>query len=53
MIDGRERLLRRKWTRQDLQEYEIEIRDLYFQIREAFLNPRPPELQNTTAIPWN
>ena len=39
IIDGRERLLKRKWTRQDLQEYEIEIRDLYFQIREAILNP--------------
>ena len=51
IIDWRERLRRRKWTRQDLEDYDVEIRDLYFHIRETLLNPKLPELQNTDGDP--
>lgn len=51
IIDWRERLQKRKWNRQDLVEYDIEIRALYFHIREALLNPTPPQLQNTDGDP--
>ena len=51
IIDWRESVQKRAWTRQNLEDYDIEIRDLYFQIREALLNPTPPRLVNTDGDP--
>jgi hypothetical protein len=52
IIDWRERVRKRRtWTRADLDDYEIEIRDLYIHIRDHLLNPRPPRLQNTDGDP--
>jgi hypothetical protein len=47
IIDWRERFRRRTWTRQALEVYDVEIRDLYLQIRGALLNPTPLRLVNT------
>jgi hypothetical protein len=48
IIDWRERVFRRQlMTRQDLADFDIEIRDLYFDIAAQILNPAPPQLQNT------
>jgi hypothetical protein len=38
---------RKKVTRRLLEEYDIEIRDFYLQMREDLLHPVPPRLQNT------
>jgi hypothetical protein len=51
IIDWRENVRKRTWTRQDLEDDGIEIRDLYFQIRDALLNPTPPRLVNTDGDP--
>jgi len=52
IIDCRERLHPRKlWTRADLFEYDIEIRELYHHIVEALANPALPELRNTDGDP--
>lgn len=51
IIDWREGLQKRKWVRRTLVEYDIEIRALYVHIREALLNPTPPQLQNTDGDP--
>jgi len=52
VIDFRESLFgARLMTRQDLEDYDIEIRDLYFLIAGEILNPTPPALQNTDGDP--
>jgi len=52
IIDFRERLHPRKmWTRNDLSEYDIEIRELYHHIVEALANPKLPQLRNTDGDP--
>ena len=52
IIDWRERLFRRRlMTRQDLAEFDIEIRDLYFDIAAELLDPTPPRLCNTDGDP--
>jgi hypothetical protein len=38
-------------TREDLFEYDIEIRGLYHQIVDALVNPKLPELRNTDGDP--
>lgn len=48
VIEFRERVRPRGlMTREDLFEYDIEIRRLYHQIVDALLHPRLPKLQNT------
>jgi hypothetical protein len=52
IIDWRERELRRRvLTRQDLADFDIEIRDLYFDIAAELLDPTPPQLCNTDGDP--
>jgi hypothetical protein len=52
IIDWRERLMRnRLMTRRDLADFDIEIRDLYFEIAAELLNPTPPHLCNTDGDP--
>lgn len=52
IIDWRERALRRRlMSRQDLDDFDIEIRELYFEIAAELLNPTPPRLSNTDGDP--
>jgi hypothetical protein len=52
IIDWRERLFRRRlMTREDLADFDDEIRDLYFNIAAELLDPTPPQLQNTDGDP--
>jgi Antitoxin Xre/MbcA/ParS C-terminal toxin-binding domain len=52
IIDWRERLMRKRlMTRRDLADFDIEIRDLYFEIAADLLNPTPPQLRNTDGDP--
>jgi SEC-C motif len=52
IIEFRDRLHpRRLMTRQDLFEYDIEIRDLYHQIVDALEHPKLPQLRNTDGDP--
>ncbi len=52
IIDWRERLMRKRlMTRRDLAGFDIEIRDLYFEIAADLLNPTPPQLRNTDGDP--
>jgi hypothetical protein len=53
VIDWREdRFRRRLMTRDDLEEHDIEIRDLYFDITDEILDPTPPALCNTDGDPF-
>lgn len=48
ILDWRDAVVRRRpRTRATLESFEIEIRDLYFLVRQAVLNPVPPTLRNT------
>jgi len=52
IIDWRERLMRKHlMTRRDLAAFELEIRELYFEIAADLLNPTPPQLCNTDGDP--
>jgi hypothetical protein len=52
IIDWRERLMRKRlMTRRDLADFDVEIRDLYFEIAVDLLNPPPPQLRNTDGDP--
>lgn len=52
IIDWRERLFRRRLlTRQDLDDVDIEIREMYFEIAAELLDPSPPRLSNTDGDP--
>jgi SEC-C motif-containing protein len=52
IIDWRARLMRKRlMTRQDLADFDIEIRDLYFDIAAELLDPTPPRLCNTDGDP--
>ena len=52
IIDWRERVFRRRLlTRQDLADFDIEIRDLYLDIAAELLDPTPPQLCNTDGDP--
>ena len=52
IIDWRERRFRKRlMRRQDLDAFDIEIRELYFQIAAEQLNPTPPRLSNTDGDP--
>lgn len=52
IIDWRERLFRKRlMTRQDLDDFEIEIGDMYFEIAAELLDPTPPQLSNTDGDP--
>jgi hypothetical protein len=52
IIDWRERLFRKRlMTRQDLVDFDIEIRDLYLDIAAELLDPTPPRLCNTDGDP--
>jgi hypothetical protein len=52
LIDWRERIFRkRRMTRQHLEDFDIEIREMYFQIAAELLNPTPPRLANTDGEP--
>lgn len=52
IIDWRERLFRRRLlSREDLEEFEIETRELYLHIAAELLNPAPPRLTNTDGDP--
>jgi hypothetical protein len=52
IIDWREQLFRKRlMTRQDLVDFDIEIRDLYFDIAAELLDPTPPRLCNTDGDP--
>jgi hypothetical protein len=52
IIDWRERLMRKRlMTRRDLADFDIEIRDLYFEIAADLLNPTSPQLCNTDGDP--
>lgn len=52
ILDWRERLFRtRLMTFQDLADFDIEIRDLYFDIAAELLNPPPPRLCNIDGDP--
>jgi hypothetical protein len=52
IIDWRERLFRKRlMTREDLADFDMEIRDLYFDIAAELLDPTPPQLQNTDGEP--
>ncbi|MEZ5293439.1 MAG: SEC-C metal-binding domain-containing protein [Vicinamibacterales bacterium] len=48
VIDWRTATFKRRVpTRDDLERYAIEIRDLYLDVRDALLNPAPPVLTNS------
>ncbi len=52
VIEFRERLRpRRLLTRDDLHEYDLEIREFYHQVVQAILHPTLPMLQNTDGDP--
>jgi hypothetical protein len=52
IIDWREGPFRnRLMTREDLEDFEVDIRDLYFEIAAELLNPTPPQLRNTDGDP--
>ena len=52
IIDWRERMFRKRlMMRQDLVDFDIEIRDLYFDLAAELLNPTPPRLCNTDGDP--
>jgi hypothetical protein len=52
IIDWREKLVRKRlMTRQDLAEFDTEIRELYFDIAAELLDPPPPRLCNTDGDP--
>ncbi len=52
IIDWREGLFRKRlMTPQDLADFDIEIRDLYFNIAAELLDPTPPRLCNTDGDP--
>ena len=52
IIDWRERAFRRRlMSRQDLEDFDIEIRELYFEIAAELLDPTPPRLSNTDGDP--
>lgn len=52
IIDWRERLFRKRLMRRDdLADFEIEIRELYFDISAELLDPTPPRLVNTDGDP--
>lgn len=42
---------RRKLTREQLLELDLEIREQYFHIEDAVYNPPPPEIRNTDGEP--
>lgn len=42
---------KRTFSRKDLEEFDIEIRDLYLQFAEDIRNPKVPELRNTDGDP--
>jgi hypothetical protein len=53
IIDIRERFRpKRLFTREDLFDYHIEIREIYHQIVDELLHPAPPVLQNTDGDPF-
>jgi hypothetical protein len=48
IVNWRHRLSRKRmFSRRDLEEFDIEIRDLYLQFAEEIRNPKAPELRNT------
>jgi len=48
IIDWRDRMFRKRlMTQQDLVDFDIEVRDLYFDIAAELLDPTPPRLTNT------
>ena len=52
IIDWREQSFRKRLrTRQTLQTFDIEIRDLYLDIAAELLDPTPPRLANTDGDP--
>jgi SEC-C motif len=52
IIDWRERVFRKRlMRRRDLDDFEVEIREMYFQIAAELLNPTPPRLSNTDGDP--
>lgn len=52
IIDTRERLRpKRLLTRNELFDYDLEIRQAYHEIVDALLHPKPPVLQNTDGDP--
>lgn len=52
IIDWRERLFRKRLlTRQNLDDFDIEIREMYFEIAAEILDPTPPRLSNTDGDP--
>jgi hypothetical protein len=52
IIDWREGLFRKRlMRRQELDDFDIEIREMYFQIAAELLNPTPPQLANTDGDP--
>ena len=52
IIDWREQSFRKRLrTRQTLQDFDIEIRDLYLDIAAELLDPAPPRLANTDGDP--
>jgi hypothetical protein len=53
IIDWRERMFRKRlMSRPDLEDFDIEIREMYFQIAAELLNPTPPRLTNTDGDPF-
>ena len=52
IIDWRERLMGKGlMTHRPLTDFDIEIRDSYFEIAAELLNPTPPQLCNTDGDP--
>lgn len=52
ILDFRDTLRKKgKLTREELLDYDMEIRSLYLEIAEAIEHPRLPELQNTDGDP--
>ena len=52
IIDWREQIVPKGlMTRSDLEDFDIEIRDLYFDIAAEILHPTPPQLCNTDGDP--
>lgn len=52
IIDWRERMCRKRlMSRADLDDFDIEIRETYFQIAAELLDPTPPKLANTDGEP--
>jgi hypothetical protein len=52
IIDFREGIhARRPLTRDELADYDLEIRELYHEIVEALVHPKLPELHNTDGDP--